>query len=1228
MPGGLCRPDLAPGDTGLSGARSPAPAWWADLRRTGRLLVLRGDHPAGPRHEEPETASPEPEGHGLELFLSVDDEGRVTAYNGHVDLGTGIGTALAQIVAEELDVAFDAVTMVLGHTGATPNQGATIASETIQVTAMPLRRAAAQARHSLVALAAEAMGVPAAELTVDEGTVRRGGGNAALTYGDLLRGRRIHLRLDDAAPVKAAAGYRLVGQPVPRVDIPDKATGAFTYVHDVRVPGMLHGRVVRPPYAGFDHGSFVGRSLIGVDEASVAGMPGLVTVVVVGDFVGVVAEREEQAALAAETLVTRWRGWNPAPDLDTPGTAIRANPSTPRVLLDRGEVDAALAGAATPMRRTYSWPYQLHGSIGPSCSVADVRSDGITLWSGTQNPLMLRADLARLTGMSEARISIVRHDAAGCYGRNCADDVGADAVLLSRAVGRPVRVQLTREQEHLWEPKGTAQLMDVAGGLTSAGEPAAYDFQTRYPSNGAPTLALLLTGVVAPVAQVFEMGDRTAIPPYAYDNARVTVHDMPPIARASWFRGVSALPNSFAHESFVDELATAAGVDPVEYRLRHLQDERASDLVRAVADRAGWEPHTVPQTMAPDGDWLRGRGFAYAVYVHGKFPGTAAAWSAWVAEVAVNRASGEVAVERIVVGQDSGLIINPAGVEHQIHGNVVQSTSRVLHEQVPFEAGLPAARDWGSYPILTFAQLPAIEVVTLDRPEEPPLGVGESASVPSAAAIANAIFDATGVRFREPPFTAERVRAGLNPLAAPTAEPLPAVRPSRAWQGWKRSRPRLSSAWVSACAATVGAFAAIVLPLRTAIPQIPRPDPSVYSAATIARGRLALAAGNCAVCHAGPDGRGLAGGRPIHTPFGTVIASNISPHPAAGIGGWSYPAFERAMREGVSRDGRNLYPAHPYTSFALVPDADLQALYAALMAAPAEAHVPPPTRLAAPFGERRLMRLWNALFLRGGPPVPDPARSDSWNRGRELVEGLGHCSACHSPRNALGAERGGALHLAGGTVDGWDAPSLSGSGGAPVPWTADAFYAFLSTGHDPHHGVAAGPMAAVVRELALLPDADRRAMADYLSSLQVAPAEPAPARAAALEARAAAEPLSASSLGRQIYRGACAQCHEPDGPTLFGVRPSLALNTGIHADRPDNLIRVVLEGLMEPAHAELGTMPAFGRVFSDRQVAELLRYIRARFAADAPPWADLEGAIARVRAASDAPRDPTIIQTR
>src|SRR3954468_9871781 len=304
--------------------------------------------------------------------------------------------------------------------------------------------------------------------------------------------------------------------------------------------------------------------------------------------------------------------------------------------------------------------------------------------------------------------------------------------------------------------------MDVRGGLRADGSVAGYDFATRYPSNGAPTLALLLTGAVPPVADVFEMGDRTAIPPYDYDAMRVVVHDMPPIVRASWFRGVSALPNSFAHESYIDELATEAGVDPIEYRLRYLRDPRAIDLVKAVAERAGWTPRPVRQDQAAEGDIVHGRGFAYALYVHSKFPGYGAAWSAWIADVAVNKTTGDVSVTRVVAGQDSGLMINPDGVSHQIHGNVIQSTSRALMEEVSFERGVVAASEWGAYPIIPFPAFPKIDVLLVPRPDQPPLGVGESASVPSAAAIANAIFDATGVRFREPPFTPERILKGLR----------------------------------------------------------------------------------------------------------------------------------------------------------------------------------------------------------------------------------------------------------------------------------------------------------------------------------------------------------------------------------------------------------------------------------------------------------------------------------
>ena len=741
------------------------------------------------------------------------------------------------------------------------------------------------------------------------------------------------------------------------------------------------------------------------------------------------------------------------------------------------------------MPRTYIWPYQMHGSIGPSCSVADVGDGQVRVWSGTQNPHLLRADLARLLQRPERDIDVIRMEAAGCYGRNCADDVSADAVLLSRAVGRPVRVQLTREQEHAWEPKGTAQLMDVKGGLRADGSVAAYDFATRYPSNAAPTLALLLTGTIAPVADISQMGDRTAIPPYDYDDMRVVAHDMPPIVRASWLRGVSALPNTFAHESYIDELAAEAGVDPIEYRLRYLRDNRAIDLVHAVAERAGWTPRPVRQPKVAENDIVRGRGFAYALYVHSQFPGYGAAWSAWITDVAVNNATGDVSVTRVVAGQDSGLMINPEGVRHQIHGNVIQSTSRALMEEVAFDRNSVASREWGGYPIIGFPDIPAIDVVMLPRQDQPPLGVGESASVPSAAAIANAIFDATGVRFRELPFTPERILAGLRgehairhiPPAPAAGQPAPA-------RLQKNPFARRRGAWasVAALATAVVGMAAAVLPGRAIAPIAP-PDPSVYSAATIARGRQLAALGDCAVCHTALNGAVNAGGRAIATPFGTIYSTNITPDPETGIGAWSYPAFERAMREGIHRDGRQLYPAFPYPHFAAASDADLQALYAYLMAQPPLRADTPKTRLGFPFNLRPLMAAWNALFHSAKPFQADASQSESWNRGAYLVEGLGHCGACHSPRNALGAEKANA-YLAGGLAEGWEAPPLTSLSQAPIPWNEDELYAYLRTGESRFHGVAAGPMAPVVKELASLPDQDIRAMAVYLGSFNPSPA--------------------------------------------------------------------------------------------------------------------------------------------
>ena len=1143
-----------------------------------------------------------------DMFLVVRDDGSVVAFNGHVDLGTGIGTALAQVVAEELDVPLTRVSIVLGHTGEAPNQGPTIASATIQISAVPLRHAAAQARQYLLAEAAARLHVTAEQLDVRDGVIFPRGGDAAtgIGYGELIAGRRVELKLATDAPLKSPDAYKIVGKSAPRVDIPAKATGELSFVHDVRVPGMLHGRVVRPPYAGIAQGELIGNSLLHVDENSVSDLPGIVKVVVIRDFVGIVAEREEVAQQAAKRLDVRWKTVQALPPLETSAeveAALRANPAKRRDLVIEGEVDAALArDPARTLESTYVWPFQMHASIGPSCAVADYREGKLKVWSGTQNPHSLRADLALLMSMDEARIDIVRMDAAGCYGRNCADDVAADAALLSRATGSPVRVQLSREDEHAWEPKGAAQLMDVRGALGAEGELAAYDFATRYPSNDAPTLALLLTGAISAEPQVFEMGDRTAVPPYDYRAMRIVCDDTPPIVRASWLRGVSAVPNTFAHESFIDELAAQAGVDPIEFRLRHLSDPRAIDLVKAVAEKAGWEPRNAALKEAREqGDIARGRGFAYARYVHSKFPGFGAAWSAWVADVEVNRKSGELAVTRVVVGQDTGTMINPDGVRHQIHGNVIQATSRALKERVTFGENAVTSQEWGAYPILTFREVPVIDVVMMPRHGEPPMGTGESASLPGAAAIANALYDATGVRFRRPPFTPETIRAALADAQAEEA----AARKKKRWRlGFFGAFAAGAAGWLGALTLAPQAIAPITPPLASA-----------FSPERMARGKLLASLGNCAVCHTARNGVPNAGGKPLDTPFGTVYSTNITPDAQTGIGTWSLDAFMRAMRQGISRDGHHLYPAFPYTSFRNTSDDDLKALYAYLMAQTPVRSRPPETRLAFPFSVRPLMAAWNGLFLERTAFTADATQSAQWNRGAYLVNGLGHCGACHTPRNAFGAEKTGAAFMGGGLAEGWEAPALSTLSNAPVPWSEDELFSYLRQGHAPLHGVAAGPMAPVVSELAALPDSDIRAMAAYLASLNPLQANADPAALARQYEQASAITGTPSGLGARLFDGACAACHHTgSGPQLFGAHPSLALNTNLHSATPDNLIRVILDGIGSPARPELGTMPAYRDSFNDAQIAELVTYLRQQFAGGKPAWQNVTASVARIRA--------------
>ncbi len=1136
-----------------------------DMQQPGSLIVEE-TRPAGPA-----------------IFLRLDQEGIATGYNGHVDLGTGIETALAQIVAEELDLPLSAVRMVLGDTALTPDQGPTIASETIQVAAVPLRLAAAQARRFLVSEAARRFNGPMTEMATVEGVVRWA--DRACTYAELIAGKTIRLELDPATPVKDPAEYRVVGQKTGRRDLTDKLRGMHTYIQDVDVAGMLHGHVVRPPYSGRDSGAFIGHSLLGYDETAVQNMPGFVQIVREGDFLGVVAMRADQARAIAEALPTQWQMPPEIPDLSDLRRSLKDHPSTPRSLDRSGDFARAIDDCDVARQRTYVWPYHEHGSIGPSCAVADWNGGAPIVWSGTQNPHMLRGDLAVLTGLPAEAIEIRRYQAAGCYGRNCADDVCGDALILSRAVGQPVRVQLTRAQEHLWEPKGAAQLMEVQGGIKD-GNLHAYAIDTWYPSNRGPNLALLLTGRVSPEPRVSDMGDRTIIPPYRVPHKRITVHDMAPIVRAAWMRGVSALPNTFAHESFIDEMAYEAGEDPVAFRLRHLDNPRETDLVRRTAAHAGWEERNGPR-LRREGRMAFGQGFAFATYVHGTFPGTAAASAAWVVDVAVDTETGEVTLSRVVIGQDQGLVINPDGVRQQIHGNAIQTASRVLTEEVTFSEIAPLPQSWATYPIQTFPAVPEIETMLIERPGDPPLGVGESAAVPSAAAIANAIFDATGVRMREVPFTPERVRAGVIASGARMLVAGPDARDRKPKAtAFKRL---LGYGSLLGGLLTLGA---VSLPLHRAIAPAAAPSADTFSQVTLDRGRQVFALGNCATCHTAVGGMANAGGRAIETPFGTIWSTNLTPDPETGLGRWSFEAFERAMRQGISRDGHNLYPAFPYTSFAKISGEDMLALYAYLQTLTPVRQEAPKAQMIAPTHLRPALAAWNLLYHDARPFEANPVQDDVWNRGKYLVEAAGHCSACHAPRNAAGAEM---KQLTGAMIKGWYAPALEGAEAGGRGWTEASLFAYLRHGHS-DTATASGPMAEIAAGLTALPDDDIRAMARYLAS---GIDSPTTARSVAATVR----PVPQSDRASRIYEAACGVCHEPaiDG-TVTAARTSLSQSAVLRAPVPDALYTVLDEGLTAPDGLDLRDMPSFKTEFSAGDRQALARYLRQRFAPDLPPW--------------------------
>ncbi len=700
-------------------------------------------------------AQSSPAAAAVDSWLRIAADGGVTVKFGKVEIGTGIATAIAQIVADELDVAVRAITVTDADTADTPDQGVTAGSASLSVGAIPIRKAAAEARAAILDLAAARFSVPRERLETHDGIVSvRGDATERVAYGALLGGRQLNRTLGpQSAAVKSPDAYRVVGTSVPRTDLTAKMTGTFRYIGDVRVAGMLHGRVVRPPA--------IGATLVAVDERSVAGIPGIVSIVHRGAFLGVVADSEWSAIQAAQKLTATWTGGGlPAvPDL---AAAVRASAAdNVRTVVDRGDLGALGALGDGALAANYVWPYQSHGSIGPSCGVADVRADGATIWSSTQGVYPLRGALAELLGLPENAVRVRYVEGSGCYGHNGSDDAAADAALLSQSVRRPVRVQWMRSDEHGWDPKGPAMVMAFTAALDANRERVVAwrsdvyspSHSTRPSGKAGNLLAGRLAGVT-PAPLQFVGGDRNAKIDYAVASYRVTMHNLRGgIITSSAMRGLGGTQNTFANESFMDELAHAANADAVAFRRRHLSDPRALAVLDAVTKLATWEAR--PAGGRTGGGVARGRGIAFVHYENTE------AYVATVADVSVDLGSGAVRVLRLAIAHDCGCIVNPDGLRNQIEGNAIQGLSRTLKEQVTFDAHGVTSTDWRRYPIVRFSDLPELAIALLDRRHDPVLGAGEATTTTIAPAIANAIFDATGARLREVPFTPARVLASL-----------------------------------------------------------------------------------------------------------------------------------------------------------------------------------------------------------------------------------------------------------------------------------------------------------------------------------------------------------------------------------------------------------------------------------------------------------------------------------
>ncbi|KRR00090.1 xanthine dehydrogenase family protein molybdopterin-binding subunit [Bradyrhizobium valentinum] len=690
----------------------------------------------------------------LDSWIRIDADGSITVFTGKAELGQGFRTAFQQIAAEELDLPFESLKVITADTKLTANEGYTAGSRSMQDSGTAIQNAAAQVRELLVAEAAKRLDLPAENLRTENGAVISPDGRR-LSYGELVAADMLHVQAQPKSRLKDPATLKVMGQPVRRVDIPAKVTGGGVYVQDMRLPGMVHARVVRPPSYG--------AQLTECDSSAVEKLAGVVKVVRDGNFLAVVAEKEFQSIKAMNALssAAKWKESASLPKQDDLLNVLMHLPSQDSTIFQRS--DPSVSRGKT-IEAIYTRPYQLHGSVGPSCAVAQLVDDAMTVWTHTQGVYPDRQAIAEMLRVPPASVRLIHVEGSGCYGHNGADDAAADAALIARALpGRPVRVQWMREQEHAWEPFGPAMVTKLKASLDSNGKIADWHFDvwsnthSMRPGGAGSMLAAqhMAQPFAVPAPRPLPLpeggGDRNAIPIYTFPNAQVVHHFIPAMPlRISALRALGAYHNVFSIESFMDELAGLADADPVEFRLKHLEDQRGRAVIEKAALGFEWKSgQKAPQD--------RGFGFAFARYKN------LAAYCAVASEVEVNRETGRPRLVRAVAAVDSGQVVNPDGLINQIEGAIVQSMSWTLYESVTFDDTRITSIDWQTYPILRFDAVPeSIEVHIIDRPGQPFLGSGETGQGPTAASIANAIANATGKRLRNLPLTRKRIKEAID----------------------------------------------------------------------------------------------------------------------------------------------------------------------------------------------------------------------------------------------------------------------------------------------------------------------------------------------------------------------------------------------------------------------------------------------------------------------------------